>query len=116
MAGDAIVHHQYAPPAGFDFNDKEALKAYVGTLPDKAFYILLTFWVLSVFAAALIAALIARAAKIRVALIVGIILMIGSAINVFTIPHPVWLRIITIVQYIPVAYIGGRLGMRFSHS
>ncbi|MDP2236636.1 MAG: hypothetical protein Q8J88_09400 [Bacteroidales bacterium] len=45
------------------------------------------------------------------ALASGLLLMAGGIINLLIIQHPLWFVISSLIIYLPMAYIGGKLGM-----
>lgn len=106
---EAINHIVYPPPADLDFTDKAALTEFMQTLPAMAFVLLLISWMIGTFIAGMVGALLNREAWKNSAIIIGVILALGSIINMTMIPHPTWLIIAASIAYVPTAYAGGRL-------
>ena len=106
---EAINHIFYPPPANIDFSDKAALTAYMENLSAMAFVWLLLSWMAGTFIAGIVGALVNRSASKNSAIIIGVILALGSIINMTMIPHPTWLIIVASVAYVPTAYAGARL-------
>jgi hypothetical protein len=98
----------FKPPAGLDFKDPAALKAYVASLPETAFILVIVAWMAGAFVGVLIAT---RVARWRVAgLIVGL-LMIGATVsNFFRFPHPVWAIASAIIGLLAAIWLGVRVG------
>ncbi len=48
---------------------------------------------------------------IKNALVTGLLLMAGGIINLLIIQHPLWFVISGLIIYLPMAYVGGKLGM-----
>lgn len=112
FTGEMIAHLMHAPPAGFDFNDQEAVKQLMASMPASAFLFLVFVWGLSSFGGGLLTALIVKDDWKKLALITGSILLLGAIINMFMVPHPLWVNVLTILIYIPAAYFGGKLAGR----
>lgn len=110
--GEMIQHQFYPVPEGLDFKDKEAMKAFVETMSMGALVSLVFIWILSSFIGGLIAARIAKTRWQLSAMITGGILLLGAILNMFMIPHPVWMVIVTVLLYLPAAYLGGMTGKR----
>ena len=93
----------------------EAFAAIMPTLWPK--YLIFPFLAhaLGTLAGAFIAFKIVATHKMRFAYTIGgIFLAMGILVNIM-IPGPVWFRIGDIlIAYLPMAYLGGRLGQRFS--
>ncbi|MBI1306291.1 MAG: hypothetical protein GC181_06725 [Bacteroidetes bacterium] len=106
---EMVNHHFYPPPAGFNPNDKEAIAAFMKTLPESAFIGLLIGWLISVFGAGAISALVAKTVWKKTVLITGSILLLAAIANMVMIPHPFWLKVAVLVTYLPVCYLGGWL-------
>lgn len=106
-----LGHKLYPPPEGINMNDKEAIKTLVASMPMGAFIVLLISYMLGAFGGGFIAARVSKD-RIRPSIIVGAVLMLAGLVNVIMIPHPLWFAILSIIMYIPMAYTGGKLGLR----
>ena len=42
----------------------------------------------------------------------GFVLLIGGFINLMLLPHPIWFILVSLSIYLPLAYLGGTLGMK----
>ncbi|MCE7991628.1 MAG: hypothetical protein HEP71_06600 [Roseivirga sp.] len=109
FALEAVSHIFYPPPADLDFTDKAALTAFMETLPTLAFVLLLISWMIGTFIAGMIGALVNKEAWKNSAIIIGVLLALGSIINMTLVPHPTWLIISASIAYVPSAYAGARL-------
>jgi hypothetical protein len=68
-------------------------------------------------AGALIAGSIAANHKMKFALSIGGLFLLGGIIVSFMIPAPVWFTATDIIiAYIPMAWIGGKIALRYSKS
>jgi hypothetical protein len=83
----------YPMPDGVTFNDKEGFAAYVETLPLTAFLIVLVAHLSQAFFGALVAAKISRKRPMVVAMIIGVLSLIGGYINMQSIQLPTWMWI-----------------------
>ena len=66
-------------------------------------------------AGAYIAAKLAANFKMRFALVIGILFLIGGIANVMMMPSPLWFSVLDlVVAYLPMSYLGGRLALRYT--
>lgn len=99
----------YPLPDSLDLSDSAAMGAYIAQLPIGAKLMVLLGWIVAAFVAGYIAAKLAPEGKGRqMAIIAGAILMLGGIINAFMLPHPMWMLIIGLLQYIPLAHLGAK--------
>ena len=83
----------YPMPEGITFNNKEGFAAYIETLPLTAFLIVLVAHVSQAFFGGLAAAKISKKRRVTVAMIIGVLSLIGGYINMQSIPLPTWMWI-----------------------
>lgn len=105
---ESINHIFYPPPTDIDFTDKEALTAFMEELPPLAFVLLLISWMIGTFVGGIVGAAVNKAAWKNTSIILGVIMALGSIINMTLIPHSTWLIIVASVGYVPCAYLGAR--------
>ena len=112
----ALVQTGYAiyPLEGVDTNDMDALANAFSNLDNKHFIFPFLAHALGTLGGALITALIAASHKIKLALLIGVIFLIGGIMVSFMIPAPIWFIILDlVVAYIPMAWLGGLLALKF---
>ncbi|MES2477972.1 MAG: hypothetical protein V4561_02720 [Bacteroidota bacterium] len=106
---DIVVHSFFPLPQNFDYKNKEALKVFAEKLPNSAFIMMIFFWAISVFSGGLVTGKIAKENWQRTCLITGVILLIATIGNLSLIPHPIWVKVITVLMYLPLAYLGAKI-------
>jgi hypothetical protein len=100
-------------PEGADVTTPEGLKASIHLFEPKHFLMPFLAHALGTFTGALIAALIAANRKMLFAMVIGLVTMAGGIAAVNMIPAPMWFNITDLtLAYIPMAFIGGKLGSR----
>jgi uncharacterized membrane protein YjjP (DUF1212 family) len=100
-----------APPAGADVTTYEGLKASMHLFEPKHFVFPFLAHALGTFVGALASALIAASNKMKLAIAVGVLFLIGGIINVVLLPAPLWFSVLDLVAaYIPMAYLGAIIG------
>ena len=98
-------------PAGVDVSKLETLKANMHLFEPKHFIFPFLAHALGTFAGAYLVARMAVAHKINFALLIGLLFLVGGAIDVFMLPAPMWFNAVDLIfAYIPMAYLGGKLG------
>jgi hypothetical protein len=101
------------PPEGIDPTSVESLKENIHLFEAKHFIFPFLAHALGALIGAYLAARIGVGNKMRLAYIVGAFFLLGGIANVFMLPAPVWFIILdVVVAYIPMAWIGGTLGMK----
>ena len=62
---------------------------------------------------AFVCALIAAGNKMRLALLIGAIFLVGGIMNVYMLPSPKWFAVLDIVvAYLPMAWLGGNMAIK----
>jgi hypothetical protein len=111
MALVTVSSSVIAPPPGADMTTVEGLKAAMPRLEAKHFVFPFLAHALGTLVASLVAAAIAVSHKMKIALGFGVLfLILGIAASVM-IPAPAWfIALDLIVAYLPMAWIGAKLG------
>ena len=98
------------PPEGADITTMEGLKASMHLFGPKNFIFPFLAHAGGTFVGALLAALIAANHKMRFAISIGVVFLIGGVMNVMMLPSPLWYSVLDIgLAYIPVAWLAARL-------
>lgn len=105
--------HSLLPIPGVDPNDMAALAEVMPSLGAEYFIFPFLAHALGTLVGAFIAALIAANRKMIFAFIVGGLFLIGGVMINSMLPGPMWFILIDILlAYIPMAWIGGKMGIR----
>ena len=105
------IGHKVVPIEGVDLNDMNALADIMPTLDASFFIFPFLGHALGTLVGAAIAALIAANYKMRFALAIGVLFLIGGILVNYMLPGPTWFAVTDIVlAYIPMAWIGGKIG------
>ncbi|MEL7186139.1 MAG: hypothetical protein AAFN50_06860 [Pseudomonadota bacterium] len=110
MIVEMVGHTMFPPPPDLDFSDVDAMRSYVSTLPAGAFLSVVLAWTLGAFGGTLVASKIGNARALIFACIIGGLILAGTAYNLVTIPHPLWVAIVGIAGIVGGAWFGMRLG------
>ena len=113
IAIEALGHIVYPPPEGLDITDKEAVQAYIMNAPLAALLFVMAAWVVAALVGGLLACFIARETPLVSAAIVGGLVLFGTVINLYAIPHPMWFSITSVLAIITTILITGRVGSYF---
>ncbi len=98
------------PPEGADITTMEGLKASMHLFGPKNFIFPFLAHAGGTFVGALLAALIAANHKMRFAISIGVVFLIGGVMNVMMLPSPLWYSVLDIgLAYIPVAWLAAKL-------
>lgn len=103
------------PLEGVDFNNMDALAAAMPSFEAKHFIFPFVAHALGTLVGAAIAALIAANHKMKFALTIGVLFLIGGVLVNYMLPGPTWFAAADmILAYIPMAWLGGKLATRNS--
>ncbi len=95
--------------------DMEALAAVMPTLSSEYFIFPFLAHALGTLVGAAIAGLIAANNKMKFSLAIGGLFLLGGIIMMYFIPSPTWFAVADIgFAYIPMAWIGGKIALKFS--
>lgn len=109
MFGEMFSHFLFPPSRPIDFNDKETVKNLMQHMPLIAWIMVLLSWSFGAFGGGIVATLVANEKKQRLAIIVGVILMLVGIINMLRIVSPLWFWIVGLLIFIPSAWMGNKL-------
>jgi hypothetical protein len=112
LAIESINTLLYPPPNGIDFNDPDALVAYIDTLPIAAFLVVLTAFAAGSFSSAWTATRIRATQRLIVALSLGCFFQVAAIYNFTVMPTPTWMWLAGFTVFLPPAWAGGHLGRR----
>jgi hypothetical protein len=102
-----------APPEGADVTTVEGLKASIHLFEPRHFIMPFLAHAIGTLVGAWIAARIATIHKMRFAIGVGALFLLGGITNVSMLPSPMWFNVVDLVfAYVPMAWIGGKLATR----
>jgi hypothetical protein len=111
MIGPSII----PPPEGADTTTMEGLQAAMHLFEKKHFIMPFLAHAIGTLVGALVVAYFVVSHKMKFAIGLGCWFLLGGIMAVTMLPSPLWYTIVDLVlAYIPFAYVGGKLGMRFS--
>ncbi len=91
--------------------DKEAFIEWAASLPQSAFILVLVAHLSMAFVGGWVAAFISKRNVLCVAMVVGVISLLGGLMNMMSIPAPAWLWI-EMPLYIVVAWLAAKLELK----
>jgi hypothetical protein len=112
MIVEMIGHTVFAPPPDLNFEDSEALGAYIGTLPAGAFLFVIAAWSLGALGGTFAACRFGNARPVTYACIIGGLVLLATTYNLLMYPHPLWVAALGIAGIIGGAWAGMKLGGR----
>lgn len=111
--GLVVTGHSVFPIEGLDPNDMEALAEVMPTLSAKYMVFPFLAHAVGTLVGAFLAAVIAANRKMTFALVIGGLFFIGGIMAAMWIPSSTGFVILDlVVAYVPMAWIGGKLGSR----
>lgn len=110
---EGFSHVVYPPPADLDITDKEALRTYMHAAPVGALLMVCAAWMAGVFGGGLLATWISRDSALVNCAIIGGLVLVGTVLNLLSIPHPAWFAIVSVLAVIATTFATSRLASRF---
>jgi hypothetical protein len=111
MAFIIMSGHIIPPPDGANLTTSEGLITSMHLMEPKHFIFPFLAHAMGTFVGAFLAVKIAATHKMRFALTIGIVFLIGGIMNVMMLPSPLWFTILDLVgAYLPMAYLAWKLG------
>ena len=105
------------PPEGADIKTMEGLKASIHLFTPINFLFPWLAHALGTFVGALIAALIAANNKMKFAIAIGCVFLIGGIMAVYMIPAPMWFNVVDLtLAYIPMGWLAGKIVRSEEHT
>jgi len=106
MIGPSVI----PPPPGVNVMDMESLKTNMHLFEPKHFIFPFLSHALGTLAGALVVSFLAATHKMKFAIGVGVIFLLGGIVASISIPAPTWfIALDLIVAYIPMGWLGGKL-------
>ncbi|OUS02562.1 hypothetical protein A9Q86_03405 [Flavobacteriales bacterium 33_180_T64] len=107
--------HKLIPIEGLDPNDMNAYAEIMPTLSFEYFIFPFLAHALGTLVGATVAGLIAVKHKMKFALAIGFLFLLGGLAISYMLPGPVWFTITDlIIAYIPMAWLGGKIALKQS--
>ncbi|MBL7900434.1 MAG: hypothetical protein JNK73_00410 [Bacteroidia bacterium] len=98
------------PPEGVDITSFEGLKASMHLFQPKHFLFPWLAHAMGTLVGAFLAAKIAGSHQRTLALVVGVLFLIGGILNVVMLPSPLWFTLVDVLlAYLPMAWLGAKL-------
>jgi hypothetical protein len=109
LAVEMLGQLVYPPPPGMDFSKPETVEAALKSVKPGQFAFVLAAWAIGTFIGAGIAARIAPNWKLAHGMVIGVLFLLASIGQMSMFPHPIWVWVIGVAEFLPVAYFGARL-------
>ncbi len=107
-----VDHLIFPPPAGLDPTNPDDVAAIVAQAPFLAMLGVEISYAAGSFLGGATIGKIAPRRAVVLALGLGALLTVGNVVNLATIPHPLWMAILTTITFLPLTWLGARLTAR----
>ena len=81
--------------------------------PIVALLLVLGAWLVAALVGGLLACFIAKESPLIYSAIIGGLVLMGTVINLISIPHPLWFSITSVLSIIATIFVTSRLGLSF---
>jgi hypothetical protein len=102
---EMLGHLVYPPPADIEFDDVEAVREFMASLPVGRILFVGAAWAAGTFLGTLAGALISGSKPLPYAIVVGGMVLAGAATMLLIIPHPWWFTIAAPISIIASAIL-----------
>ena len=107
----ALGHAVVALPSGSDVSTMEGLKVAMQSFGPEQFVFPFLAHAVGTLVGAFVAALIAASHELKIAMAIGVVSLLGGIVAGIYLQAPLWFSAIDFVlAYIPMAWIGAKLG------
>jgi hypothetical protein len=93
-------------PTNLDFKDSIAVKTFYENQPLSLWLMVLAGWVVGSFLCGLLIKWISKNENKKPPLVAGFILTFSAIANFFSLPHPTWFMVISLLVFIPSTLLG----------
>ena len=100
---ERLGHLVYPPPADIEFDDVEAVREFMASLPLGSILFVGAAWAAGTFLGTLAGALISGSKPLPYVIVVGGMVLAGAATMLLIIPHPWWFTIAAPISIIASA-------------
>ncbi len=109
LIAETINSSLHPTPLNFDYQDSAAVKAFYENQPRSLWLSVLAGWIIGSFLCGLSIKIISKNENRKLPIIAGIILTLSAVANFFSLPHPNWFIIVSLIVFIPSNLIGHKL-------
>lgn len=110
---ERLGHAIFPPPAGIDFSDPAAMKAYTQNASVMELLFPAIAWVVATILGGCLATAIAKKSPFIYAAIIGGLILLGTLANLIMIPHPLWFSIVSVAAIVAAIFASGKIAARF---
>ena len=107
MLVQSVSHLMFPLPEGLSAQDKAGLREHFQSLPTTAFLMVILAYALGSLAGGFVSAMVSKV-RYMPALVIGGLLTLGGIANGMMIPQPLWVTIVSLLTFIPSAYLGAK--------
>jgi hypothetical protein len=101
----------YPMPEGLSMDDQEAFSAWVSTLPETSFLLPMVAHMAQAFFGGWVAARLGSSHPMALAMIVGVLSLVGGIINALSLAIPTWMWI-EMPFYLVLAWVAGTIELK----
>ncbi|MDC0722136.1 hypothetical protein [Nannocystis bainbridge] len=110
---ELVGHSLYPLPADLRLDDARAIRAYFADAPCLALAFVPLAWAAGAFCGGAMAAAAAAGRRTRrFGVVVGAVILVAAGMNLWAIPHPAWLVLVTPLACLLPGWLGGAVGAR----
>lgn len=109
ILGRNMVYNYFPLPPGTDKYDADSVALAWKWMPAVFFRMLLLADVMAAFIGGAIGTLVVGRSDRRPSLVIGVVLTLAELYSVLNLPQPAWYSILSMMAYLPFAFLGYRL-------
>ena len=112
-AVESIGHAVIPAPEGVDLTDHEAIRGAMtqGAIPIGALVFVVAAWTIAALAGGWVAARTARTRRNFLTHWSSAPFLTATIAMLLHLPHPLWMWVVAMIEVLPLAYLGGWLGL-----
>ncbi len=99
-------------PEGIDFSKPEELKELMKSIPLSAMLMVELSYIIGTIIGGFTIGILASSDDLMLSVILGLFFTAANILNIISIPHPLWMIILTMITFLPGALLGSYLAKK----
>jgi hypothetical protein len=109
LIAETINGNLHPAPTTLDYKDTIAVKTFYENQPLSLWLLVLAGWIIGSLLCGFLIKLISKSDNKKLPIIAGCILTLSAVANFFSLPHPTWFIVVSLLVFIPSTLLGHNL-------
>lgn len=109
LIAETINASLHPTPTNLDFKNSIAVKTFYENQPISFWLLVLLGWIVGSLLCGLLIKIISKNENKKLPIIAGVILTLSAVANFFSLPHPTWFIVVSLIVFIPSTLFGHKI-------